>query len=165
MTILEIISLYIHLVASVIFVGGSVFMWLALLPATRNEGLDRQTANRVLFVASRRFGRVVDVSLGLLIVTGLYNATWYLPDMNFSTIQGRLLLTKSILVVIMIFVIYFNNLYHAKKIVRLSAIADKDARAGDELYRIRRLSRVLSAVSLTLMFLVLLFAVMLQIPP
>lgn len=165
MTALEIISLYVHLIASVIFVGGSLFMWIALLPATKSEGLDRQTANKVLFAASRRFGRAVDISLALLIVTGLYNATWYLPGMNFSTIQGKLLLTKSILVVVMIFVIYFNNLYHAKRIVRLSALADKDANARDELRRVRKLSRALSAVSLSLMFLVLFFAVMLQIPP
>lgn len=56
--------------------------------------------------------------------------------------------------------IYVHNVYFGKRIVRLAA-----ERRLEELRALRRRSRLVSAINLALMLVILLLAVMLQIPP
>ncbi len=166
---LNLIVLYIHIVAAIIFVGGSLFIWLALLPALRD--LSDEVRNQVVVRVTRRFGRVVDASLVVLILTGIYNATWYLDGYNLNTLGAKILLAKSILVALMIFTIYFNNMYFGRKISatvrRMRAAADQKQREelSMRLASIRRTSHILSYLNIALMLTVILLAVMLQIPP
>jgi putative copper resistance protein D len=169
--LLQILFLYVHLVSAVVFVGGSIFIWTVLLPAMNRLEVEQSTKQSVLFAVSKRFGRVVDVSLLLLIVTGIYNATWYLPSFEVSSPESKILAIKIIVVAIMVFSIYFNNLYYAKKIVSLTKQVRQlgPSQRTDELVKklgvVRRRSRVLSTVNMALMLLVILLAVMLQFPP
>jgi putative copper resistance protein D len=169
--LLQLFFLYIHLVAAVVFVGGSIFIWTALLPAMNKLEVEQDAKRSVLFAVSKRFGRIVNVSLLVLVVTGLYNVTWYLPNFDVRSPQSKILLAKIVVVAIMIFSIYFNNLYYGRRMVSLT----KQLRAlgpsqqsddiSKRLSAVRKRSRVLSAVNMALMLLVVLLAVMLQIPP
>ena len=111
---------------------------------------------------ARRFGRVTSVDLVVLILTGVYNASWYLPSIGalFDTYPGNLLLLKIVLVVVLVILIYAHGLYFGRKIVRL-------AREGklEELKVVRKQSRIISAANLVLMVAILVLAVFLQIPP
>jgi len=166
---LNLIVLYIHIVAAIIFVGGSLFIWLAFLPALRD--LSDDIRNQVVVRVTRRFGRVVDASLVVLILTGIYNATWYLDGYNFNTLGAKILLAKTILVALMIFTIYFNNIYFGRKISatvrQMRAAADQKQKEtlNAKLASIRRTSHIISYLNIALMLTVILLAVMLQIPP
>jgi len=168
---LDLFVLYVHILAAIVFVGGTLFIYLAFLPALRGRDLAEGVRNQVVVWVTRRYGKVVDASLIVLVLTGIYNATWYLGGSGFNSLGGRILLAKGVLVVCMIFTIYFNNLYFGRKI---SATVREIAQASTQELResararlaaIRRRSRALSYLNIALMLTVVLLAVMLQIPP
>ena len=69
-----------------------------------------------------------------------------------------ILFAKMIVVAFMYSIVYGNNLYHGKKIMRLSK-----AGKSEELQRIRKLSHLVSYISLGLMVLIVVLAVALQL--
>ena len=153
--------LWVHLLSAVIFVGGSFFMWLVVVPSSRLIAADESERTQVVGKIAKRFGRVTNVVLVFLVVSGLYNVTWYLPSPAalFSTYTGNLLLVKIVLVAALLLLIYSNNLYFGKKIVKLA----REKKLA-ELEATRKQSRVVSAFNMALMLLILLFAVLLQMP-
>jgi len=155
---LNVVVLWIHLFAAAFFVGGSFFFWLVVIPASRL--ITNGEAERTLAIGkiAKKFGRAVTPTLIILILTGIYNASWYLSSYSaLLTYPGTLLLTKMAIVIILVIFIYLHNVYFGKRIVAL-------AREGkvEELKKIRKTSRVISAVNLTLMGLILLLAVLMQ---
>ncbi|MDG6934268.1 MAG: CopD family protein [Nitrososphaerota archaeon] len=160
-SLLDAIVLWIHLFSAVIFVGGSFFMWMVVMPATRLVAKDE--AERTLLVGkiAKQFGRLVTPLLVVIVLTGIYNATWYLPSFGsiLYTYGGLLLFTKSVLTIVLIVLIYVHNVYFGRKIVKLAREHDVDG-----LKSIRRRSRVISMTNLVLMALILLFAVLMQSP-
>ncbi len=161
MDLLAAIVLGIHLVAAVLFVGGSFFMWLVVEPASHELTSDESARTALVGRMARHFGRWTTPLLVVLILTGIYNASWYLgsPGALFTTIGGRLLLVKAIAVAVLVALIYVHGLYFGRRIMRL-------AREGrlDELRRVRRISRKISYTNLGLMLAVLALAVALQVP-
>lgn len=154
--------LWVHLFSAVLFVGGSFFMWLVLEPVSHRITTDEAARTLLVGRVARRFGKLTTPLLVVLIVTGLYNATWYLPPGTgvFTTLPGELLLAKAVSTAALVTGIYVHNAYFGRKIVRL-------AREGkvDELRQLRKKSRVVSAMNLLLMVVVLLVAVLMQLPP
>ena len=155
------IVLWVHLFSAVLFVGGSFFMWLVVVPASHLIAEDESERTQVVGRIARVFGRMTNPILVVLVLTGIYNATWYLPSVDsLFTYPGSLLLAKMVLVVILLVLIYVHNVYFGKKIVRLA-----EQRKLDELAELRRRSRVVSMANLSLMIAILLLAAMMQIPP
>ncbi len=159
---LQLAVLAVHLTSAVLFVGGSLFFWLVLEPAS-HEALPQEGERTVLVGrVARRFGRFTTPLLVVLIVTGLYNASWYLPGPGalFGTFFGQVLLAKSVTVAVLVALVYLHGRYYGPKIVAL-------ARAGkiDELQALRRRSRKVSYLNLGLMVVVLALAVVLQAGP
>lgn len=169
MGVLELVVLYVHVLAAIVFVGGSLFIWLAFLPGIGDFSDDLR--NQVIVKVTKRFGRVVDVSLVVLFVTGIYNATWYLGGLGFGSVGSKILLAKSLLTLVMVCTIYFNNLYLGRKIsatvreIRGAANEALKEQLRARLGAIRRTSHVFSYINLALMLAVVLLAVMLQMPP
>ena len=99
MILLNFIILWIHIFSAVIFVGGSFFIWLVVWPASYEITSDEKERTRIVGRIAKRFAYFTHVTVGILIVTGIYNATWYLndnPSLLLSTGQGRLLLANII---------------------------------------------------------------------
>jgi uncharacterized membrane protein len=159
MYLIQTFILWVHLFAALIFVGGSFFMWMVVLPASRGLSEEESERTRVIAAIARKFGPVAWYSLLILVATGLYNATWYLPDMAFlfSTEAGLILFTKSILVMVLIVTVYIHNVYYGKRISRLA----REKRA-QELASLRKRSRVISTLNLILMLLITFLATMMQ---
>lgn len=149
----------IHLFSAVLFVGGSFFIWLVVEPASYAAVPDESARTVLMGRVARRFGRLVTPLLVVLVASGLYNASWYLPHGTgwLATTAGRLLAAKSVAVVVLIALVYVHGRYFGPRIVAL-------ARAGrtDELKAVRRLSRKVAYANLGLMVLVLALAVLLQ---
>lgn len=159
MILLDAIILFIHIFFAIIFVGGSFFIWLVVWPASYGLTDDEKERTRIVGRIAKRFALFTHISLAVLIVTGIYNATWYLrsPSGLFDTTGGNILLAKVIVVGVDIVLIYANNLYHGKKIMRL-------AREGklEEVRKIRKVTHMFSFISLALLIVIVLLATMLQ---
>ncbi len=158
--LLDAIVLWFHLLSAVLFVGGSLFIWL-VVPPTKLIAKDEFERMQIVEKITRRFGRITNITLVVLILSGVYNASWYLPSTGalFDTYRRNLLLVKIVLVIVLVALIYFHGLYFGKKIVRLV-----EERKLEELKKVRKQSRIVSAINLVLMM-ILVFAIFLQIPP
>ncbi|EQD45792.1 conserved hypothetical protein, membrane [mine drainage metagenome] len=158
----EIGVLYVHLGAAVLFVGGSFFFWLVLEPVTYTLNRDESERTALVAKVARRFGQFTHPLLVILVASGIYNATWYLPSPSAltTTAAGELLLAKGLTVVVLIVLIYLHGAYYGPKIVRLAR-----ERRYDDLRALRRRSRAVSMINLALMLAVLLLAVLLQSYP
>ncbi len=159
--LLNVVVLWVHLFSAVLFVGGSFFMWLVIVPVSRLITTDESERTRIVGKIARAFGNLTNPLMVVLVFTGLYNAIWYLQSANaLFEYPGTLLLMKVILVSLLLLLIYVNNLYFGKRIIRLA----KEAKL-DELKALRKRSRVVSAANLTLMLLILLLSTMMQMSP
>lgn len=161
MNAVDAVVLWIHLLSAVFFVGGSFFMWLVVVPSSRLISEDESERTKVVGKIAKRFGRMASGVLVVLVLTGIYSATWYLPSTGalFDTYYGNVLLTKIVLVAVLLALIYLHNVYFGRKIVKLAA-----EKRLDELRALRKRSRAVSAANLGLMLAILLLAVMLQGP-
>lgn len=159
--VLDAIVLAVHLFSAVVFIGGSFFIWLVVDPVSYRIAPDEPARTALVGQMARRFAGWTTPLLLVLIVTGLYNVTWYLPSgiALLTTFAGEVLAAKMGLVLVLVVLIYVHGLYFGRKISRL-------AREGnlEELRRVRRTSRIVSYTNLGLMLAVLALAVMLQWP-
>lgn len=162
MNLANVIILWIHLLSAILFVGGSLFIWLIVVPVSRGLVADEKERTELVAKIAKRFGKLVNPTFGILLVTGIYNATWYLPSLDalFTTFLGQVLLIKSILAAVLVFLVYFNNIVYARRIVNL-------ARQGrmQELEEVRKTSRLISFANLALMIAIVFLAVVLRNPP
>ena len=159
MILLDAIILAVHIFFAILFIGGSFFIWLVVWTASYEITDDEKERTRIVGRIAKRFALFTHISLGILIVTGIYNATWYLGSFSalFDTTGGKLLLAKIIVVGVDILIIYTNNLYHGKKITKL-------AREGklEEMRKIRRVTHLFSFLSLALLIVIVALATLLQ---
>jgi uncharacterized membrane protein len=68
---LYMLSVYIHILAAIVWIGGMAFLMLIVVPYLRSG--DRATAARVMSATGRRFRSVGWVCFGLVLVTGSFN--------------------------------------------------------------------------------------------
>lgn len=160
-SVIDVVILWVHLFSAVLFVGGSFFIWMVVMPASHLVAKDESERTLIVGKIAKQFGRITNPTLVVLVLTGIYNASWYLPSVNalLDTYTGKLLLTKTILVVILLVLIYTHNVYFGRKIVRLAA-----EKKLDELRALRRRSRLVSFANLSIMVAILLLATMMQVP-
>ena len=164
MSILDIAILWIHLFSAVMFVGGSFFIWLVVMPASHLFSKDEAERTQIIGKIAKQFGKITNPTLIVLILSGIYNATWYLPSINsllaFQSYEAQVLFVKVVLVAVLVVLIYVHGAYYGRKIVALAQNHDIEG-----LKAVRRKSRLVSMVNLALMMLILLLAVMLQMSP
>jgi uncharacterized membrane protein len=133
---------------------------LVVVPVSHILTDDEAARTRIVGKIARVFGKVTTPTLAILVLTGIYNATWYLQSVNgLFDYPGTILLTKMALVAVLLLLIYVHNVYFDKQIVRLA-----EDRKFEELKTLRRRSRLVSAANLSLMLVILLLAVMMQMP-
>ncbi len=160
--LLNIAILWVHLFCAVLFVGGSFFMWLVVTPASHLLTNDESERTQMVGRIAKSFGRITNPILIILVLSGVYNVSWYLPNLNalFNTIGGQILFAKIMLVIVLLVLIYAHNVYFGRRIVRFAR-----ERRLEELKTIRKKSRLVSFANLALMIAILILAVMLQVPP
>ena len=160
LTLIDTIVLWIHVFSAIFFVGGSFFIWVVVVPASFKITDDEKLRTRIVGLIGKQFALYTNISLVILIVSGIYNATWYLNYdflALFNTTGGNILLVKIILVGAMILIMYGNNIYHGKRIMQM-------VREGrmDELRKLRKWSHMLSFITLGLMIAIIFAAVALE---
>ena len=158
--LIEVFMLWLHLFSATFFVGGSFFFWLVIIPVSHLLTSDESERTQIIGKTAKRFGKTIHLTLAILILTGLFNASWYVSSTrSLLSYPGTIFLTKIVLVIVLIVLIYVHNVYFGRKITR--AVKDRNI---VELRRIRRKSRLISAANLFLMAVILLLAVLMQMP-
>ncbi|MCL4517796.1 MAG: hypothetical protein M1587_01200 [Thaumarchaeota archaeon] len=106
MFLLNTVVLWIHLFCAVLFVGGSFFMWLVLMPASKTFAKDESERTQIVGKIAKQFGKITNPILIILVLTGIYNATWYLPSFDylfsFKSYEATVLFIKVILVAMLV---------------------------------------------------------------
>ncbi|MDG7001005.1 MAG: CopD family protein [Nitrososphaerota archaeon] len=142
--------LWLHLFAAIIFIGGSFFIWLVVWPASYDITSNEAERTKIVGKIAKRFAYFTHASIVTLVLSGIYLAFYVSsPAGLLSTFVGNLLLTKITVVIVMIALMYFNNLYHGKKIMKLASQGKLD-----EVKRVRRLTHIASYVTLALLILI-----------
>lgn len=164
MVLLNIIVLWVHLFCAVLFIGGSFFIWLVMMPASHHFAKDESERTQIVGRIAKDFAKVTNITLVLLVLTGIYNVSWYLPSyldlFAFHTYGEVVLFTKSVLVVVLIILIYVHGMYYGKKISELARDRNMEG-----LKAVRKRSRLVSYTNLALMVVILILAALLQMPP
>lgn len=97
-SLVRVVVAALHLLAASVWVGGLIALTAAVVPGLRRGGEDAALARVVL----QRFGWLASASVGVLIVTGLYNSGQQVASLDalLFTLYGQALLLKLGLVVI-----------------------------------------------------------------
>lgn len=148
--------LWVHLFSAVVLVGGSFFIWFIVWPASFQFAANEAERTKAVGRIAKRFSYFTHGSLIALVPSGLYLAAPYLtsPSMLSSTLEGQILLAKVVIVGSAIILIYTNNIYHGRKIMRLVAQGRME-----DLKRVRRTTHVASYVTLGLLIVITMLGV------
>lgn len=74
MTIVDVLSRWLHVATAIVLLGGAAFQWLVLRPAARQLADAEHDKLRELVLG--RWRKIVMVGIALLLATGLYNYLW-----------------------------------------------------------------------------------------
>ncbi|MDG6920082.1 MAG: CopD family protein [Nitrososphaerota archaeon] len=148
MSLLFILVLWVHLFSAVVLVGGSFFIWVVVWPASFTIAEDEAERTRMVGRIAKRFAYLTHGSVAALFLSGAYLAWPYVvaPGLVLSTLRGEVLLAKVAVVVLTISLMYANNIYHGRKIMRLAAQGRLD-----DVKRVRKLTHAASYVTLGLL--------------
>lgn len=119
------ISVFIHIISAVVWIGGMTFIILVLVPALR-KNVERQTFSKLFHLVGVRFRRIGWISLFLLIATGMFNLNFRGYDMKdlwsgelFSGDFGHVLLQKLIAVVVILVISVVHDFIIGPKASRI----------------------------------------------
>lgn len=154
------LSVFIHIVAACVWVGGQLFMALVVVPALRGwTGPERARAFAALGLQFRTVGYA---ALGILVLTGIYNSSqrgvsWStLVDHRFYEMQfGQVLTTKVALVVLVLVLNIIHDFKLGPASIKLLSEDEPKNEALMQTYRKRAsmLARLTTLLSLAIVFL------------
>src|ERR671939_1595113 len=93
--------IWIHLIGASIWVGGSIFLGIVLVPVLKSHTKTLEEMVALMVKIGRRFNKVTVPAFAALIASGVYNSRAFIahPSALLDTTYGIILLAKVILVV------------------------------------------------------------------
>jgi len=160
---LYVVSVWLHLVAAVVWVGGMTFLALVVVPALRSP-TPLEGRVEVVHRTGVRFRRIGWIALAVLVVTGVLNL-WLrgvglatlLAGSFWATAFGKTLAVKLVLVALMV----SSSLLHDFALGPRTTRALRSDPGSPEAARLRRAATLLGRGNLLLALVVLALAVML----
>jgi uncharacterized membrane protein len=149
-------SYLVHLVATVVWIGGIVFMAFVVTPATATE----PGSSRLLSVIQRRFAPIANLSLIVLIVTGMVQLTAnsnYVGFLNLSNAWAKAIFLKHITVGGMILAGLYMNLVLQPDINRMTMLLGSGKARPEDTAALTRRQSQLVQINVALAIVVLLF--------
>ena len=159
---LHLVSIWLHILAATIWIGGMAALGLLLVPLLRQERFE-DVARPLLYQSALRFRWIGWGALGVLVVTGLINvrvqgvpwSAWL--DLGFwTTTWGAALGWKILLVLLTLAVSAVHDFHFGPKAIRLMRTAPESAEAE----RMRWWSSWLGRGTLDLSLAILWFAIL-----
>lgn len=159
----QLLSVWLHILAATIWIGGMAALGLLLVPLLRRERF-QEVARPMLYASALRFRWIGWGALGVLIVTGLFNvwaqgipwSAWLEPGF-WRTAWGQALGWKLAFVVLVLGISAVHDFHFGPKAIRLMEEAPSSAKAE----RMRWWSSWLGRLTLLLSLVILWFAVLL----
>lgn len=160
---LDLLSIWLHVLAATIWIGGMAALGLLFVPLLRRDRF-RSVARPLLYASALRFRWIGWGTLGLLVVTGLVNvrargvpwSAWVDPAF-WESAWGTALGVKLVLVGITLVVSAVHDFHFGPEAIRLMREAPESARAE----RMRWWSSWLGRATLLLSLAILWFAILL----
>jgi uncharacterized membrane protein len=144
------LSLFVHLLATVVWIGGLMTTLLLVWPAARRTLDQNPGIYRFLSRIRTRFFPLSTISLVALIVTGLFQMTAnpaYEGFMTFNNEWSRVMLAKHLTIVAMVICGLTLQWGVIPALERLSLLRERDKGDGEEWSRLRRREIMLTWVS------------------
>ncbi len=154
------LSLFLHLVATVVWLGGLFLLTLLVWPATRHSLSANPERHRLLDRLRKRFQPLSWLSLAVLLVTGLFQMTadeHYEGMLQFSNPWSRAILLKHVAMAGMVVCGLLLHWRVAPALERLGWLLQRERGDAAEWERLRRQEVRLARASVGLGLLVLLF--------
>lgn len=152
---------WVHLVASAIWVGGSIFLGVILSPILRQVTPNIEERLRLMILVGRRFNKIAIPSLIVLVATGIYNSRVLLANYTLldDSSYGVFLVVKMVLVAMLV-VVYLTHVRMIRQDV-VDKIMSKNMEES-ELKRLRIKIIILGEVTVVLSIAILFFAALLD---
>ena len=92
MTLVDGLIMWLHLICASIWVGGSIFLGIVLAPMLKTITKTIEERVSLMIKIGRRFNKIAIPSLGILIMTGMYNSRFFFlePSALFSSNYGKI---------------------------------------------------------------------------
>ncbi len=156
LTVLKYFFLWLHLFSAMLFIGGSFFMWLVLVPGSKDAIKDEAQRTTFVAVISKRFARITWMLLATLVITGLINAFWYLSPSAYKSPYGfGLVATMVVLTAALIVSLYGPGKHYGRMIAKFAKEGNLEG-----LQKVRRKSTAISYANLCIMILITVVAVL-----
>jgi len=124
--IANIILYWLHIIATVVWIGGIVFILYVLIPKTKQ--ILGEEAGKIIGEISKRFKLFADLSIIILILTGIGLSFINIPTSNHGISRDSwtiLVILKHLLVLLMVLIHLYRNKILAKKIKKISVSSKK----------------------------------------
>lgn len=155
-----VISLFFHLAATVVWIGGLAILTVLVWPETRRILAENPGVYSLLTRLRRRFLPLSNLSLAVLIVTGLFQMTAdpnYEGVLQFTNEWSRAILLKHIAIGGMVICGLAMQFWVVPALERATLLMEHSKGNPDEWARLHRLEVRLTWINLTLGVLVLAF--------
>lgn len=149
-------SYLVHIIATVVWIGGIVFMALVVMPVVEGE----PGCSRFLSAIQKRFAPIANICLVVLIVTGMVQLTAnssYTGFLNFSSIWAKAILLKHVAVGGMILTALYMSLVHQPDMARTAMLLASGKARPEETAALTRRQSQLAQINIVLSIVVLLF--------
>ena len=152
------ISLFFHILATVVWIGGILLITFLVIPQVNNVLEGEAALHQILLRIRGRFAQVSNLALVVLIVTGLLQMT---ADPNYDGLLrldnqwSRVLLLKHLLIVTMAILGLSLQLSVAPALERVSLLLQHGKDGDSEWDRLRRKERRLTVIIALLAILIL----------
>lgn len=154
---LYIISVFIHIVASCLWVGGMLFLMLAFIPGIKGHP-DKVD---LIYKVSLKFRLVGTVALGILLLTGIiqleYRGIHWSIEYFTQTYFGRIVGLKILVFIFIVFISLIHDHYLGNRAIK----AWKSQPDHQSTSRLRMFSRLLGRLSFLLALLAVILGVIL----
>jgi len=140
------LSIMIHVTAAAVLVGPQILMFLAVIPATWIIEDNEKMKRAITRVVAARFGMLAGAAIVTLLVTGLYQYYYTVPESVRAAPEdyrfGAIFAVKMMMFTILLILIYIHMYRYGRRIGALSdaVIAGEDdpfSKSADELREAR----------------------------
>lgn len=152
------ISLFFHILATVAWIGGILIITALVIPEINRLLSDQPALHQLLLRIRKRFYRISNLSLALLIVTGLFQMTadpHYDGLLQLDNEWSRVLLVKHVLILLMALAGLALQFGVAPALERASLLLQRGKSDERDWRRLRRNERRLSFLIAALALLIL----------
>jgi len=133
--------LWLHILAVIVWVGGTICFVLVISPVLKNHFASTREFAEVLIKINNRFKTVQWEAIGVIILTGIFNLinVSYMRNFNFSSNYINFLVFKLILVTLIIVSQGIQNSVYGPRLISMARSHDQKLESFPESYKkIRR---------------------------